>query len=125
MDNTFLSHALQRPIALGADFVIHSTTKYLNGHSDVVDGAVVSADAAALADWANIVGVAGAPIDAFLTLRGVRTLFVRLERRQRTAAALAAFLDGHAAVGKVWYPGLADHPGHAVARAQQAGLGPC
>ena len=101
VDNTFLSPALQRPIALGADFVIHSTTKYLNGHSDVVGGAVVAADKAdldELAVWANIVGVAGAPFDAFLTLRGLRTLFPRIERQQATAAVVAKFLRTRALV---------------------------
>jgi cystathionine gamma-synthase len=126
VDNTFLSPALQRPILLGADFVVHSTTKYLNGHSDVVGGAVIAADprdAEALAAWANIVGTAGAPFDAFLTLRGVRTLFPRIERQQASAAAIATRLQGHAGVTAVHYPGLPEHPGHAVAKAQQSGFG--
>ena len=126
VDNTFLSPALQRPISLGADFVIHSTTKYLNGHSDVVGGAVIAADkgdAEALAAWANITGVTGAPFDAYLTLRGLRTLFPRIERQQATAAAVVEFLDGHPLVDAVHYPGLKSHPGHAIANAQQAGFG--
>src|SRR3546814_16566294 len=85
VDNTFLSPALQRPITLGADFVIHSTTKYLNGHSDVIGGAVVAADPPqvdALKAWPNVIGTTGAPFDAWLTLRGLRTLFPRLERQQ-------------------------------------------
>jgi cystathionine gamma-synthase len=126
VDNTFLSPALQRPITLGADFVIHSTTKYLNGHSDVVGGAVIAADKAdveALSDWANITGVTGAPFDAYLTLRGLRTLFPRIERQQATAATVAAFLDRHRLVSAVHYPGLPSHPGHAIAQAQQAGFG--
>jgi cystathionine gamma-synthase len=126
VDNTFLSPALQRPIAFGADFVIHSTTKYLNGHSDVVGGAVIAADQAdaeALADWANITGVTGAPFDAYLTLRGLRTLFPRLERQQTTAAAVAKFLDQHPLVNSVNYPGLPSHPGHAIAQVQQTGFG--
>lgn len=126
VDNTFLSPALQQPIREGADFVIHSTTKYLNGHSDVVGGAVVAAteaDAAALADWANTTGVTGAPFDSYLTLRGVRTLFPRLERQQQTAAAVAAFLAGSPKVRAVHYPGLAAHPGHEIARRQQRGFG--
>jgi cystathionine gamma-synthase len=126
VDNTFLSPALQRPIMLGADFVIHSTTKYLNGHSDVVGGVVIAADLAdvrALADWANITGVTGAPFDAYLTLRGLRTLFPRIEAQQRTAASLAAFLQQHPCVRAVHYPGLETHPGHAIAKAQQAGFG--
>ena len=126
VDNTFLSPALQRPIALGADFVIHSTTKYLNGHSDVVGGAVVAADAdevAALRAWANVTGVIGSPFDAWLTLRGLRTLFPRIAQQERNATAVAHYLAGHAKVAAVHYPGLENHPGHAIARAQQSGFG--
>lgn len=126
VDNTFLSPALQQPLALGADFVIHSTTKYLNGHSDVVGGAVVTRvaeHAEALAHWANVTGVAGAPFDSYMTLRGVRTLFPRMERQQRTAGAIALFLQNHPAVRNVYYPGLADHPGHGIAVRQQKGFG--
>lgn len=126
VDNTFLSPALQRPIALGADLVVHSTTKFLNGHSDVIGGAVVAAEAARgedLANWANTIGVTGSPLDAYLTLRGVRTLFVRVEAQQRSAATLASFLEAHPAVARVHYPGLPSHPGHALARAQQSGFG--
>ena len=126
VDNTFLSPALQRPIALGADLVIHSTTKYINGHSDVVGGAVVcanEADAAALSHWANVTGSIGSPFDAYLTLRGVRTLFPRIERQQENAAAVAAFLAGRDEVAAVHYPGLASHPSHAIAKTQQAGFG--
>ncbi|MBY0294926.1 MAG: cystathionine gamma-synthase [Methylobacterium sp.] len=126
VDNTFLSPALQQPIALGADLVVHSTTKFLNGHSDVIGGAVVAADAAlgaTLADWANTTGVTGSPFDAYLTLRGIRTLFARVERQQRSAAAIAAFLAAHPAAARVHYPGLPDHPGHAIAKAQQSGFG--
>nr|WP_294551066.1 cystathionine gamma-synthase [uncultured Rhodopila sp.] len=126
VDNTFLSPALQQPIPLGADLVVHSTTKFLNGHSDVVGGAVVAAaqkDVEDLIAWANITGVTGAPFDAYLTLRGVRTLFVRVEQQQKTAAAIAAFLSGHPAVSAVHYAGLPDHPGHALARSQQSGFG--
>lgn len=126
VDNTFLSPALQRPLALGADYVIHSTTKYINGHSDVVGGAVISADAAdheQIAWWGNCLGVTGAPFDAWLTLRGVRTLFVRLERQQATAQALAEWLEARPGVRVVHYPGLKSHPGHALAARQQAGFG--
>jgi cystathionine gamma-synthase len=126
VDNTFLSPALQRPIALGADFVIHSTTKYLNGHSDVVGGAVIAAEAAdveALAAWANITGTTGAPFDAYLTLRGLRTLFPRVQRQQANAMAVARFLAGHPRVAAVYYPGLETHSGHALAVAQQDGFG--
>jgi cystathionine gamma-synthase len=113
VDNTFLSPALQRPIALGADLVIHSTTKYLNGHSDVVGGAVIGAeirDVEDLAAWANITGTSGAPFDAYLTLRGLRTLFPRIERQQANAMAVAEFLAGQPLVGEVHYPGAQDAP---------------
>jgi len=126
VDNTFLSPALQRPITLGADFVIHSTTKYLNGHSDMVGGAVIAADAAdaeALAAWANIVGTTGAPFDSYLALRGIRTLFPRMEWQQRSAQAVAEFLARHPLVAACHYPGLPTHPGHAVAKTQQSGFG--
>lgn len=126
VDNTFLSPALQQPITLGADFVVHSTTKYLNGHSDVVGGVVVAADkkdADELASWANATGVTGSPFDAYLTLRGLRTLFARVERQQRTAASIAEFLQSHPAVTAVHYPGLSTHPGHEIAKAQQQGFG--
>ncbi len=125
-DNTFLSPALQNPIKLGADFVVHSTTKFINGHSDVVGGAVVSADAEdhqTLAWWANCTGVTGSPFDAYLTLRGVRTLFARIERQQATAGAIAEKLAAHPAVKAVHYPGLKSHPNHALVAAQQAGPG--
>src|SRR5690606_18766034 len=126
VDNTFLSPALQKPITLGADFVVHSTTKYLNGHSDVVGGTVVAATAAdvtELAWWANCCGVTGAPFDSWLTLRGLRTLHVRIERQQATAAALAASLAAQPEVAAVHYPGLESHPDHAVARTQRRGFG--
>ncbi|MCJ2067499.1 cystathionine gamma-synthase [Methylobacterium sp. J-030] len=126
VDNTFLSPALQQPIALGADLVVHATTKFLNGHSDVIGGAVIAADKAMgedLAAWANTIGVTGSPLDAYLTLRGLRTLFVRVEQQQRNAGRIAAYLDAHPAVSRVHYPGLPSHPGHALARAQQAGFG--
>ena len=126
VDNTFLSPALQQPIALGADCVVHSTTKYINGHSDVVGGAVVAAspeDVTKLADWANTVGITGAPFDAYQTLRGLRTLAVRIERQIRTAGAVAALLSRHPAVRRAYYPGLAEHPGHAIAARQQSGFG--
>lgn len=126
VDNTFLSPALQQPIALGADIVVHSTTKYLNGHSDVVGGAVIGRTAE-LAEqitwWANCIGVTGAPFDSFLTLRGVRTLKVRIAQHEENARRLVETLVDHPAVSKVYYPGLTDHPGHATARRQQAGFG--
>ena len=126
VDNTFLSPALQRPIELGADVVVHSTTKYLNGHSDVVGGGVVSRDGAVheeLAWWANCLGLAGAPFDSFLTLRGLRTLDARMRVHLENAEQIAGMLDHHPAVSRVYYPGLASHPQHALARAQQSGFG--
>lgn len=126
VDNTFLSPALQQPIAFGADLVVHSTTKYLNGHSDVVGGAVVARDPALherLAWWANCLGVTGAPFDSYLTLRGLRTLDARLRVHQENAQALADLLDGHPAVRALHYPGLPAHPGHALAARQQRGFG--
>ncbi|HET6396798.1 MAG TPA: O-succinylhomoserine (thiol)-lyase [Pseudoxanthomonas sp.] len=126
VDNTFLSPALQNPIAFGADLVIHSTTKYVNGHSDVVGGAVVARDPELhqqLVWWANALGLTGSPFDSFLTLRGLRTLDARMRVHQENAAAIAALLDGHAAVERVYFPGLESHPGHAVAARQQRGFG--
>ena len=126
VDNTFLSPALQKPLALGADLVLHSTTKYVNGHSDVVGGAVVAADPELhqqLTWWANALGLTGSPFDSFMTLRGLRTLDARMRVHQENADAIVALLDGHAAVEKVYFPGLASHPGHAVAARQQAGFG--
>ncbi len=126
VDNTFLSPAWQRPLGLGADVVVHSTTKYLNGHSDVVGGAVVAREAAVLEElawWANCLGLTGSPFDSFLTLRGLRTLHARLEHHGRNAQALAEWLSGEPGVVRVHYPGLASHPGHALARRQQRGFG--
>jgi cystathionine gamma-synthase len=126
VDNTFLSPALQRPLEFGADLVLHSTTKYINGHSDVVGGAVVARDPAlheSLAWWANALGLTGSPFDSFLTLRGLRTLDARLRVHQENAIALAERLQRHPAVAAVHYPGLATHPGHALAARQQRGFG--
>jgi cystathionine gamma-synthase len=126
VDNTFLSPAWQQPLALGADLVVHSTTKYLNGHSDVVGGAVVARDPELheqLIWWANCLGLTGAPFDSFLTLRGLRTLHVRLEQHGRNALALAQWLTAQPGVRRVFYPGLPTHPGHELARRQQRGFG--
>ena len=106
--------------------MVHSTTKYLNGHSDVVGGAVVAATeelAEQLDWWANCLGITGAPFDAYLTLRGVRTLFARMQQHEKNATTLAGVLQDHEAVGRVWYPGLESHPGHEIARRQQMGFG--
>ncbi len=125
-DNTFLSPALQQPIGLGADIVVHSTTKYINGHSDVVGGAVIAANKALgqeLAWWANCIGITGCAFDSWLTLRGLRTLAVRLRAHQENARFLVDRLVSHPAVARVYYPGLADHPGYLLARRQQSGFG--
>jgi cystathionine gamma-synthase len=126
VDNTFLSPALQRPIDFGADFVIHATTKYLNGHSDVVGGAVVAKEqrhVEELAWWANCIGSTGSPFDAWLALRGLRTLHLRIAAQEENARAAATLLAAHPAVARVYYPGLAEHPGHEIAARQQHGFG--
>ncbi len=126
VDNTFLSPALQNPIAFGADLVLHSTTKYVNGHSDVVGGAVVARDAELhqqLVWWANALGLTGSPFDAFLTLRGLRTLDARLRVHQENTRALVDLLATSDVVARVYYPGLESHPGHVLAARQQKGFG--
>ena len=126
VDNTFLSPALQNPIEFGADLVIHSTTKYINGHSDVVGGAIIAATdelAEQCAYWANVIGITGAPFDSFMTLRGIRTLHPRIRQHEESAALVANVLREQANVAQVFYPGLEDHPGHAIARRQQRGFG--
>lgn len=126
VDNTFLSPALQRPIEHGADLVIHSTTKYLNGHSDMVGGAVVAVDPdlhLELQWWANCLGLSGAPFDSYMTLRGIRTLHARMRAHEENTAAVVELLTTHPAVARVHYPGLADHPGHEIAARQQDGFG--
>ncbi len=126
VDNTFLSPALQNPIELGADLVVHSTTKYLNGHSDVVGGCVVAADdalAEELAFWANCIGITGAPFDSFLTLRGLRTLHPRIGVHEANATAIADYLQSEDLVTRVFYPGLESHTGHQLASQQQKGFG--
>ncbi|MDJ0709735.1 MAG: cystathionine gamma-synthase [Woeseiaceae bacterium] len=126
VDNTFLSPALQNPIDFGADLVIHSTTKYINGHSDVVGGAIIAATdelAEQCTYWANVIGITGAPFDSFMTLRGIRTLHPRIRQHEENAALVAQVLDGQDNVAKVYYPGLEDHPGHQLAKQQQRGFG--
>ena len=126
VDNTFATPALQRPLALGADVVVHSTTKYLGGHSDVVGGAVVLSDEE-LADRIGFlqfaVGAISGPFDAWLTTRGIKTLPVRMRQHDENARAVADFLSGHAKVARVYYPGLPDHPGHELAARQMSGFG--
>ncbi|GIU35112.1 O-succinylhomoserine (thiol)-lyase [Shewanella colwelliana] len=126
VDNTFLSPILQQPLLLGADIVIHSTTKYINGHSDVVGGAVVAKDAEVgelLHWWSNTLGLTGSAFDSYLTLRGLRTLAVRIREHQANAQKVLAVLTSHIGVEKVYYPGLSDHPGHEIAAKQQKGFG--
>ncbi len=126
VDNTFASPYLQQPLALGADVVVHSTTKYIGGHSDVVGGAVVAADAelaGRLAFQQNATGSVSGPFDAWLTLRGVRTLGVRMERHCQNAQRVADLLAAHPRVAEVFYPGLASHPGHEMAAKQMRGFG--
>ncbi len=126
VDNTFATPALQQPLALGADVVVHSTTKYLGGHSDVVGGALVLSDDA-LAEQIGFlqfaVGAVSGPLDAWLTTRGIKTLAVRMQRHSENAAAVAAFLEGHERVARVYYPGLASHLGHEIAARQMTGFG--
>ena len=126
VDNTFATPYLQSPLALGADLVVHSTTKYLGGHSDVVGGFVATNDshvAATLARLQNSVGAVPSPFDCYLVLRGVKTLAVRMDRHCANASRVAAMLSAHGAVGTVYYPGLPSHPGHAVAARQMRGFG--
>tara|TARA_R110001592_G_scaffold1504_3_gene9046 strand:- start:6785 stop:7960 length:1176 start_codon:yes stop_codon:yes gene_type:complete len=126
VDNTFLSPALQQPLTLGADIVFHSTTKYINGHSDVVGGVLVTKEQALgeeLAWWANCIGITGSAFDSFLALRGLKTLPVRMKQHQKNAEQVAVFLKNHPAIDAVYYPGFEDHPGHAIAKKQQAGFG--
>jgi cystathionine beta-lyase len=126
VDNTFASPFLQNPLDLGADIVVHSATKYLGGHSDVVHGAVVVKNAElaeALRFNQNSTGAVPGPMDCFLVLRGIKTLALRMERHSQNAIEIAHFLKQHSSVAKVYYPGLADHPGHAVAARQMRGFG--
>jgi len=126
VDNTFATPVFQRPLELGIDLVVHSTTKYLNGHSDVVGGAAVTSDPdlhARLAFLQNAVGGVPSPMDSFLVLRGLKTLGVRMERHASNALAVARFLEGRPEVERVLYPGLPSHPQHALARRQMAGFG--
>jgi cystathionine gamma-synthase len=126
VDNTFASPYLQQPLALGADIVVHSTTKYIGGHSDVVGGALVVGDTALgeeLAYHQNAMGAVNGPFDAWLTLRGIKTLGVRMDRHCDNAERIAAFLVGHPAVGAVLYPGLPEHAGHDVAAKQMRRFG--
>ncbi|MDC0610076.1 O-succinylhomoserine (thiol)-lyase [Vibrio sp.] len=126
VDNTFLSPVFQKPISLGADFVVHSTTKYLNGHSDVIGGVIIAktqAHAEELAWWGNCIGATGTPFDSYLTLRGLRTLGARMRAHEENSQAILAFLTQHELVKKVYHPSLPSHPGHEIAKKQQSGFG--
>jgi cystathionine gamma-lyase len=126
VDNTFMSPVFQRPLELGADLVVHSTTKYLNGHSDVIGGAVVTDDselAEQLRFLQNALGSVPGPMDAWLVLRGIKTLALRMERHAANAARVAAWLEAHPVIERVIYPGLPSHPQHELARRQMSGFG--
>ena len=126
VDNTFLSPSLQNPLKLGADIVMHSTTKYINGHSDVIGGALITNNHEILLKlkfWANALGITGSPFDSYLTLRGLRTLSIRMEKHEKNATAIVELLSNHPKIDKVYYPGLASHPSHAIAKKQQSGFG--
>jgi cystathionine gamma-synthase len=126
IDNTFASPYLQQPLLLGADIVVHSTTKYLGGHSDVVGGALVVANpelGEQLAYHQNAMGAIAGPFDSWLVMRGIKTLGVRMDRHNDNAAKIVELLEGHASVGQVFYPGLASHPNHEVAKKQMRGFG--
>lgn len=126
IDNTFASPYLQQPLLLGADVVVHSTTKYLGGHSDVVGGALVAVDAELgeqLAYHQNAMGAIAGPFDSWLVMRGIKTLGVRMDRHNDNAAKIVDLLEGHSAVGRVFYPGLTSHPHHEVAKKQMRGFG--
>jgi cystathionine gamma-synthase len=126
VDNTFLTPLWQKPLDLGADIVIHSTTKYLNGHSDIVGGALVTKDpqlGEELAWWANCIGITGSAFDSYLAIRGIKTLPVRLAQHQRNTEQVVKFLQSHPAIAKVYYPGLSEHPDHQLASRQQQAFG--
>ena len=126
VDNTFMSPIFQKPLALGADFVVHSTTKYLNGHSDMVGGAIIARTeehATAVAAMVNALGTCCSPFDSWLVMRGIRTLPIRMAAHARNAKALAEFLAEHPAVEHVYYPGVPDHPQHSLAKKQMTGFG--
>jgi cystathionine gamma-lyase len=126
VDNTFMSPYFQNPLELGADMVVHSTTKYINGHSDVVGGIVITNDdalASRLRFLQNSIGATPGPFDSWLVLRGVKTLHIRMRQHAESAMAIARYLETHPAVESVTYPGLESHPQHAIAREQMRGFG--
>ncbi|ODZ30482.1 O-succinylhomoserine (thiol)-lyase [Vibrio parahaemolyticus] len=126
VDNTFLTPVYQKPVDLGADFVIHSTTKYINGHSDVIGGVVITkteAHAEELAWWGNCIGATGTPFDSYMTLRGIRTLGARMRVHEESSQHVLNYLQQQALVAKIYHPSLPDHPGHEIAKKQQSGFG--
>ncbi|GLO62152.1 cystathionine gamma-synthase [Vibrio sp. MACH09] len=126
VDNTFLTPIYQKPLELGADFVVHSTTKYINGHSDVIGGVVITKSeqhAEELAWWGNCIGATGTPFDSYMTLRGIRTLGARMRLHEEGAQKVLEFLQTQKQVAKIYHPSLPDHPGHDIAKKQQSGFG--
>jgi len=126
VDNTFLTPVFQKPLDLGADFVIHSTTKFINGHSDVIGGVVITKTeqhAEELAWWGNCIGATGTPFDSYMTLRGLRTLGARMKVHEESSAQILQYLKSHATVGTIYHPSLPEHPGHQIAIKQQSGFG--
>ncbi|MDK9758550.1 O-succinylhomoserine (thiol)-lyase [Vibrio sp. D173a] len=126
VDNTFLTPVYQKPLELGADFVIHSTTKYINGHSDVIGGVVITKTeehAEELAWWGNCIGATGTPFDSFMTLRGIRTLGARMRVHEESSQQVLAYLQTQSLVAKIYHPSLPEHPGHDIAKKQQSGFG--
>ncbi|WP_019277578.1 O-succinylhomoserine (thiol)-lyase [Vibrio coralliilyticus] len=126
VDNTFLTPVFQKPLELGADFVIHSTTKYINGHSDVIGGVVITKTeqhAEDLAWWGNCIGATGTPFDSYMTLRGIRTLGARMKVHEESSAHILNYLQSQSLVGNIYHPSLPEHPGHEIAKKQQFGFG--
>ncbi|WP_425653573.1 O-succinylhomoserine (thiol)-lyase [Vibrio campbellii] len=126
VDNTFLTPVYQKPLELGADFVIHSTTKYINGHSDVIGGVVITKSeehAEELAWWGNCIGATGTPFDSYMTLRGIRTLGARMRVHEESSQQVLAYLQTQSLVAKIYHPSLPEHPGHHIAKKQQSGFG--
>lgn len=126
VDNTFLTPIFQKPLELDADFVIHSTTKYINGHSDVIGGVIITKteqDSTDLAWWGNCIGATGTPFDSYMTLRGIRTLAARMRVHEESAKQILAYLKSQSLVARIYHPSLPEHPGHDIAKKQQSGFG--
>ncbi len=126
VDNTFLTPVFQKPLELGADFVIHSTTKFINGHSDVIGGVVITKTeehAEELAWWGNCIGATGTPFDSYMTLRGIRTLGARMRVHEESSAEILSYLQTEELVSTIYHPSIPKHPGHEIAKKQQSGFG--